>query len=112
MRPSENVQFSERFEMIFESFSIVFGSFRTVFALVFVSCRRRRRRDVVFGVVVDRWIKKTSKKIFKNFVFFYHCVNNFDTLILHVGVVGQSVCWSLCQMIGQLVAWSLGCLLA
>ena len=65
MRPSKNVQFSERFRAIFKSFLIVFGSFWMVFAQFFAYFRRRRRREVVFDVIVDRWIKKNSKKSFK-----------------------------------------------
>ena len=71
MRPSENVQFSECFRATFKSFWIVFGSFWIVFASFFASFRRRRRRrrDVVFGIVVDRSIKKLQKR-FLNFSIF------------------------------------------
>merc|ERR1712078_973451 len=72
MRPSDNVQFSERFRAIFKSFSIVFGSFWIVFTPFFAS----------FGVVVvatlfsasssiDRSQKKLFEKVFKNNLIFF-----------------------------------------
>ena len=81
MRPSENVQFSERFRTIFKSFSIVFGTFWIVFALFFASFRRRRCRNVVFGVVVrsidqKNFEKDFQKKVEKNLNLF---LKNFDT---------------------------------
>ena len=65
VRPSENIQFSERFRAFFKSFRIVFGAFVTVFALFFKSFRRRRRRVVVFAVIIDQLIYKISKKQFQ-----------------------------------------------
>ena len=67
--------FSARFGLFSHrgSFSTRFGAFSQHFVASF---RRLRRRNVVFGVVVHRSIKKTSKKIFKKEL----------ALILHIGV--------------------------
>ena len=60
MCPSENVQLSEPFPAILKPFSTVVGSFWIVFENFFASFqrRRRRRRDVVFGIIVSQSIKK------------------------------------------------------
>ena len=53
----------------FKPFWIVFRSVSIGFAAFFASFRRRRRRDVVCGVVVDRSIdQKNFKQIFKRFL--------------------------------------------
>ena len=67
VHPYETIQFSERFRAFFKLFWIVFGSFWIVFPPFFASFRRRRR-EVLVDVIVDRSIKKSSQKIFKNFL--------------------------------------------
>ena len=65
-----------RKRMIFGTFSVdfqvVLNRFRIVFASFVAFFWRRRRRDVVFRIVVDRSIKKNFKKgVQKKWIFFW-----------------------------------------